>query len=321
MERASLTRDEVCRLFQLPPTVVDLLIDSGQLLCHVRGGEQRIPIEQLETFFREGLLRLYRHEALECGREAAALAPAAEPPPPPPPVKVGLPALPPPAPEPEEEEAIDSPELRLAPRYIPRRQIGGIFNDVKFTIVQVSSTGLRIRHNDPLVPGDEAKLTFALLNPARSFMMRARVVWTSVARYESDADNNFCISGLRITEHVERLARAIEILRATHDLQPERRSKSRPGAPAETAALEGISDDEIALVMGAMQKFADDPVEAGRWYGRARFALSDQSVRRDAPPRPRDREEVLGIWEYLDRQIEIPKITGVVTWLRKARAG
>ena len=182
---------------------------------------------------------------------------------------------------------------------------------------------MRIRHDEPLLPGDEAKLSFALLNPARSFVMRARVVWTSVAHYEADSEKKkFYISGLRVTEHAERLARAIEILRASHDLQPERREKPRPGTvEPETAPLDGVSDDEIALVMNAMQKFSADPQEASRWFSRARFALADEEVRRQAPPRPTDREEVLAIWEFVDRQVEIGKITGVVTWMRKQRRG
>ena len=356
----SLTREEVSRILQFPLSVVDALIDEGLLLCHVRNGVPRVPAEQLEAFFRDGLVRLYRAEA---SRESSSGAFQFEMAPPqaeavtrPPeplrneslvdaparttPAEAAAPATPA-APisqapaeaesphvaeyEQEDEEpeprVIDKPDLRHAPRFIPRRQIDGIFHDVKFTIVQLSTTGLRIRHDQPLIPGDEAKISFALLHPPRSFVMRARVVWTSVAHYEQNADRTFCISGIRVIDHVDRLARAIEILRASHDLQPERRAEPRKGAPVETMTLDGVSDDEVASVMGAVQKFAADPVEANRWYGRAKFALADPQVRREAPERPREREEVLGLWEYLDRSVEIPKIAGVLSWMRKARVG
>ncbi|HEX8153706.1 MAG TPA: hypothetical protein VF698_11295, partial [Thermoanaerobaculia bacterium] len=161
----SLTREEVSRIFQLAPHIVDALIDEGLLLCQVRKGEQLIPLAQLESFFREGLVRLYRAEAALDG-PLAAPAPAAPEPEPemtlPPhlqwsavgpggtiaagvaegggaPQKSALPPEPPPSPEPpppSEREVIDSPELRLAPRYIPRRQIGGMYNDIRFTLVQ-----------------------------------------------------------------------------------------------------------------------------------------------------------------------------------------
>jgi hypothetical protein len=215
-------------------------------------------------------------------------------------------------------ETVESPapDLRSATRFVPRRQIDGIFIDVKFSIVQLSATGMRIRHNDEVIPGAEGKMSFALMKPPRSFVMRAKVVWTSMARYGANDRNTFYISGLRIIQHVERLTRALDILKAAHELQPERTTR---GVDTPTLGLESITDDEVALVTAAVQKFAADPYEANRWYGRAKFALAEEHVRRAAPQKQRDREEVLGIWEYLDRQIDIPKIAGVVSLIRNGR--
>jgi len=328
---ASFTRDEVSRIFDLPPETIDSLLSDGRLLCSVVDGEPRVPLEQAERYLRDALLRLYRTAAsrieevadtvagspFPLAEEAEQQAAADDEQPEPAPI---VPASPPPArvDKPTEDEQV---EFRRSPRYIPRRQIDGIFSDVRFTIVQISTSGLRIRHDLPLAPGDEAKVSFALLNPPRSFVMRARVVWTSVARFESGGES-FCISGIRVIDHAERLARAIEILRSTHDLQPDRRSKPRPEVRVDTlaTALEGISDDEVALVVQAAQRFASDPLEANRWYSRARFALADEQVRREAPRKPRDREEVLGIWEYLERKVEMGKVAGVLSWVKHSKA-
>lgn len=315
----ALTRDEVVQQLQVDPSIVEALVESGAVLCHVRGGEARIPLAELENFFRDALVGLYRAEAMtavaaipeakaEEPREAVAVPQPAVPVAP----VVPMPAAARELPEEEPEKSLD---LRITTRYVPLRHIDGIFNDQKFTIVQMSKTGLRIRHKGELMPGDEVKISFALMSPAQSFVMRVRVVWTSLARA---GDDTFSISGLRVIEHVDRLVRAVDILSASHDLQPERRVSER--RKREELVLEGVSDDEAALVMAAVQKFAADPVEANRWYSRARFALSDENVRREAPPRPRDREEVLGIWEYLDRKVEIAKVLGVLSWMRKARA-
>lgn len=309
---ATLTPAEVATLLDIPPSLVDALLDSGCILCHVKNGEPRVPLAQLEAFFRDALSRVSQGDA-----------PAAAEPEPSPVIRTPLP-------EPEVVEAEPSvvapaaateeratpprelPEQRRLPRYIPLRQIDGLFGDTRFSIVQISASGLRIRHREPLVPGSEAKLTFALLKPARSVVVRMRVVWTSIA---SSGEERFAISGLRAIEHADRLVRAVESLLAAHELQPERRARQRRSDDA-MAVLASASDDEIALITAAMQKFASDPVEANRWYSRARFALSDENVRRVAPPKPRDREEVLGIWEYLERQVEIEKIASVVAWSR-----
>lgn len=312
----TLTPAEVATLLDVPPALVDALLDSGRILCHVKGGQVRIPLTQLEEFLRDALMKLYLGEPPVLA-EARAEEPQPE-------LPVAGDRLPEGESHPSEElPAVghrppaaparpDLPDQRRLPRYVPRRQIDGIFDDVKFSIVQISANGLRIRHREPLLPGSEAKLTFALLNPARSVVVRARVVWTSLA---SAGEDRFAISGLRAIEHGERLARAVDSLLAAHDLQPERRERQRRSDDV-MSVLAVASDEEIALVTTAMQKFASDPVEASRWYSRGRFALSDENVRRVAPRKPRDREEVLGIWEYLERQVEIEKVASVVAWSR-----
>ncbi|HYK01701.1 MAG TPA: PilZ domain-containing protein [Thermoanaerobaculia bacterium] len=333
---SSVSREELSELLNVPLDVVDALLDSGRVLCHVRGGEPRVPLAQLEEFFRDALLRLYQAESQGVPVEAPPARsprperepdsepmgePVSEPEPeaepePRPAVEVSAPIFASPAPEPKPQPQHDEPEQRIATRFVPLRQLGGIFGDVKFVVMQLSATGLRIRHNEPLMPGDEAKLSFALMRPARSVVVRARVVWTSLAKSGTE---RFSISGLRITEHQDRVAAAIDGMRSTNELQPERRGSLRRATDT-MSVISGISDEEMALVTAAVQKFAGDPVEASRWYSRARFALSDETVRRAAPQRPRDREEVLGIWEYLDRQVDIGKIAGVVSWMRSAGA-
>lgn len=284
----------------------------------------RIPLPQVEDFLRSSLERLYlgRESLPEAPMPAAfeEVVPEPEPPPPPPPPAAPRPLPPPivfsaPAPVPVEQEE-DDRDQRIATRFIPLRQLGGIFGEVKFVVMQLSATGLRIRHNEPLMPGEEAKLSMALIRPARSVVVRARVVWTSIA---TSGTERFSISGLRVIEHQDRLEAAIDALRAANELQPERRAANRRATDTMTI-LGGISDEEMALVTAAVTKFANDPVEASRWYSRARFALADENVRRVAPERPRDREEVLGIWEYLDRQVDIGKIAGVVTWMKSGSA-
>jgi hypothetical protein len=330
----SLTRDEISATFGLDRSVIDALTESGRLLCHLRDGEVRIPLKQLEEFFRDGLMAVYRAQAGEFVQPAAAslaelelpreLQPEPEPEPEPaPPLQViALPAEPP-EPNVREEIVEDEPEpqlpadTRVAPRYIPRRQIDGVFHNVRFSIVQISATGFRIRHNEELLPGDEARLSFALVNAAQSFAMRARVVWTSVAREREGDSRSFYISGLRVTAQSDRLARAIDILKSAHELEPDRRATPR-GAAASAPPM-AASDEEVAMVMKAVQRFATDPVEASRWQARARFSLSDPEVRRYAPAKPREREEVLAIWEFVERQVDVPKIVEVMSWMRKSR--
>lgn len=317
-----LTRDEAARLLSLDRSVIDALISSGALLCHIRDGKESIPSTQFEALFRDSLMRLYHAQATSGGttEEIETTIEGVEAAPEPQPVPV---EAPPPLDDTPEfvmhsvgENVVDAerPNLRVAPRYVPRKQIAGAFREVKFTILQISATGIRIRHDETLLPGEEARVTFALVSRAQSFVMRARVAWTSIA--QRDDGPSFCISGLRITQNADQLRRAVELLREARDVEPEKITKRQKSAPS---ALTGLSDDDVASIIRAVRRFTADPVEASRWYSRARFSLADEQVRQSAPTRARDREEVVGIWEYLDRRMDLKAVAGVVNWMRSTR--
>lgn len=294
---------ETADILDLPPSIVDKLVRSGQL----PSGTDGVPAEEIQTYLSQSFIRLFQAQA-QMKPSETALAVAA------------------PDPVPDSESVItrsiaeyerdmrgEAAELRIAPRYVPRRQLGGTFRQTRFTLLQLSSTGLRIRHEEALRPGDEARLAVALLRPGRTFAMQARVVWTSIAQ-RGDGPS-FCISGVRVID-LGPLQQVIQHLREARDLEPDlgRRRATNP------AALNGLTDDDVASIIRAVRKFSSDPVEAGRWYARARFALADDKVRAAAPARGRDREEVVGVWEYLERRLDLDKVASVVSWLRQTRA-
>ncbi|MEA2572224.1 MAG: hypothetical protein QOI24_4225 [Acidobacteriota bacterium] len=305
------TRDELARSLALPRTAIDALATGGVL-----SSDERIALRDVERLLQDALLRLYHAEV--ANRATQPTGEAEE-------DSITIEAAPD---EPQpiitrtidefQHDADEGTDARIAPRYMPRRSIGGVFNKTKFTVMQISSTGLRIRHDETLLPGEEARLTFALLQPAQSIIIRARVVWTRVA---SRGGASFCISGLRVTDHQERLRRALELLREGRliDLEPvtARRGSTQNEVPA---AIHGLSDDDVASILRAARKLADDPIEANRWYARARFSNADPQVRSALPPQTRDRDRILGVWEMLDRKVELTKVAGVLAWTRNARA-
>lgn len=300
------TVEQTAEILDLPPSIVDKLVRSGQLPASNGKG---VAAAEIQSYLSQSLIRLFQAQAAmpaEARVETAAAEVAAEP-----------------------ETEVDSiitrsiaeyetdvraaiAENRIAPRYVPRRQLGGTFRDLRFTLMQLSTTGLRIRHDETLRPGDVARLTLSLQKPARTFAMQARVVWTSIA--QRGEGPTFSISGLRVLD-VGPIAQVIHHLREARDLQADEGRTRRGNSP-----LSGLTDDEVASIIRAVRKFSADPVEAGRWYTRARFSLADETVRAAAPQRARDREEVIGLWEYLDRRLDIAKVASVVTWLRQTRA-
>jgi PilZ domain len=307
----TLRRDELSDVLALSPKVVDALIATRALVPERRDGREVIACEQLERVFRDSLLRVYQAQA------RAAAAPKA--------VEVREPEaefdleteepLPVITRTADEHEALEEEraDLRLGARYIPRRQMGGVFGNAKLAVLQLSNTGLRIRHAEALRPGEEARLSFAMQNPARSVVMRARVAWTSIAQ-RGDGPS-FYISGLKVTANAERLTEAIDLLRNARELHlDESRRTTRLPMP-----VSGLPDEDVVAIIRAVRKFAADPTEASRWYTRARFAIAEEEVRRAAPRGARDREEAVGVWEYLQRRVDLRAVAGVVQWIRRSQ--
>jgi hypothetical protein len=322
---ATLRRDQLSELLGLSPKVVDALIASRTIETTRRDGREVVPCAQLERVFRDSLLRLYQAQATQAATSRRAM-PERE-------FELDLDGE-----AVTEEAVVDEPmpeitrtsdehlaaplvvvppveaaDLRLGARYIPRRQLGGLFRDVKITVLQMSNSGLRIRHSEQLQPGEEARFSFAIQNPPKSFVMRARVVWTSIAQ-RGDGPS-FFISGLRVTANADRLVESIESLRNARELHLDE-SRRRNNVPMPVV---GLPDEDVVAIIRAVRRFAADPTEATRWYTRARFAVAEEEVRRAAPRNARDRQEAIGVWEYLQRRIDLRAVAGVVAWIRNSQ--
>jgi hypothetical protein len=325
-DETMLAREELSEILQLSPAVVNALVASGALQTRRRDGHDVVDAAQVEKVFRDSLLRLYYAQASRAAAAAAAH--------PPPEAEVELELDLPAAEdvrEPEEEVdlpvilrtsdehlvrqlAESGPDLRLGLRYVPRRQIGGMFREVRFTILQLSNSGLRIRHSEKLSPGEEARVSIALQNPPRSFVMRGQVVWTSIAQRGDEP--SFYISGLMMVTNADRLAAAADLLRNARELQVDDEDRRRTRGGDVPRPMSGLPDEDVVAIIRAVRRFAADPTEASRWYARARFAVADEEIRKAAPRGARERDEVLGVWEYLQRRIDLKAVASVVQWIR-----
>lgn len=299
-------RDELSEVLKLSPSVVDALFNAGTLRSQ-NGG---IAAADLERLFRDSLLRLYQAQATRSTKSHVNDE-----------IEIEIES------QPDPDDSLitrtlddniamgERPDLRAGVRYVPRKQLGGTFRDVKFVMLQLSSSGLRIRHDLALQPGDEARLSFAIQQPAKSFVMRARVVWTSISQRD---DRSFYVSGLRVVENVERLVNAAYLLRTARELYVDESGKKTAGRNV-PRQVSGLADEEVVAIVQAVRTLAADPAEAAKWYARARFAIADEEVRKAAPRGAREREEVVGVWEYLQRKTDLRAVAGVMQWIRSSQ--
>lgn len=71
--------------------------------------------------------------------------------------------------------------------------------------------------------------------------------------------------------------------------------------------------DQILLVQHARERLRANPEEALKWYNRGKFALAEGGGNPDPIP---NREEVLAVWEYLERTIDVNTIVQVFERMR-----
>ncbi|MGZ5474839.1 MAG: hypothetical protein ACXWG4_12855, partial [Thermoanaerobaculia bacterium] len=65
---------------------------------------------------------------------------------------------------------------------------------------------------------------------------------------------------------------------------------------------------QLLLVQHARERLLADPDEAQKWYHRAKYAITHGASNIEIES-IRNREEVLAVWEYLERSIDIQTIS------------
>lgn len=74
-----------------------------------------------------------------------------------------------------------------------------------------------------------------------------------------------------------------------------------------------VDSETVLLVRHVRQQLRMNVEEATRWYNKAKFSDADPAVREIVDMALPFREEMLAIWEYLDRSIDLRLIVRICT--------
>lgn len=225
----------------------------------------------------------------------------------------------------------DLNDLRDSDRFISDRPVMGSLGSVAITIVNMGIGGLQVEHADPLKIGNQARLALEIPE-AKLPEMRARVVWSRLSKTPNQQGKYLYRSGLRVDEDKDILARSIGFLiksgRVHLDGHTLERKKQAQEEKARRAAQQhmklvitrkelDISADQVLLIQHARDRFKSNPQEAMKWYNRAKFSMNEQVVKGTSDSVMPFKEEVIAVWEYLERTIELPKIAQVFDMQKK----
>lgn len=202
---------------------------------------------------------------------------------------------------------IDQP--RSAARFIPEHPFPATLTMLGVTVTvgirDLSVNGAQIEHPQPIRPATQGRLTIL-----PDFIVPAIVIWshfTATSTYHS---------GLRIDEQLDVVAAAIRdllgrgLVHKETDTSRKRqeallaREKALTQQLHATPAQTGPTMEQVLLIRHARERMLMHPEEAIKWYNRARVTATEDQVRLAGAGRV-NREDVLAVWEYLERSIDL----------------
>ncbi len=214
----------------------------------------------------------------------------------------------------------DVRDSRSVKRFVVDPPILATFAGLDVLLFDFAERGVQAEHVAPFRPGLVAKLTFRVPSSPETILLHGRIIWSHLSE-KTDADGRFLYrSGLTLEDGPELTRRALSGLLDACMARPEdtslerkrevmRDKARRRGLQRQLRVLRNdrppVPDDQILLVTQARKRLRDNPDEAKRWYNRARFAASEVQAEFHR------RDDVLAVWEYLERSVDLETITRV----------
>jgi len=214
----------------------------------------------------------------------------------------------------------DIKDLRAIERFVVAEPLTGSFGAAGITLLDIAEQGAQIEHAQPLRLGSRARLWFKRGEVSAS--VHALVIWSRLSDKPNDEGKLLYHTGLRVDDPQTTFAPAIQALadhgvirRDTESLERKRRKyfdreQERSSKPSvKLIKSEDISPDQTLLIQHARERLQNDPEEARKWYNRARYAIVESSA--PIAAEVRGREDVLAVWEYLERSVPLSTIVRV----------
>ena len=213
-------------------------------------------------------------------------------------------------------------DLRGRDCYRVTEKLSGSFGAAEVTLIDLAAEGVQIEHAQPLRLATKGRLWFK--RGEISVSLHAFVVWSRLSKTPNDQGKYLYRSGLRFDEAVGDYPAAMNALIDRGVIEPDTMSLARKKKRFEERAQDkvgkpivrmvptesDISPDQVLLVQHARARLKDNFDEAQKWYSRAYFAVRDGRAGKAADV-SRYPEDVLAVWEYLERSVPLATIKRV----------
>ena len=200
---------------------------------------------------------------------------------------------------------------RSTARFLTDERIEGTFSASGTTLPVIvrdlSVTGAQIEHASPLRPALRGRLCAGKLDAA------ATVIWTRMSV------PGVYRSGLHLDEKLDVVAAQIRGMLADgsihkgEDTIREREEARRRREEARLKLVGGVTGGAVPIglapgtlreIRAARQWMLSHPHDAVKWYQRAKMTATEEMLQ-IAGSGKRNREDVLAVWEYLERRFDL----------------
>ena len=223
---------------------------------------------------------------------------------------------------------MDVKNVRGSERFVLKAPLTGSFGSASITVVNISADGLMAEHAQPIRLGTVARLWFKRADIAIS--VQGLTVWSRLSKTPNEAGKLLYNSGIRVETDGNEYSLAVQslvdrglVVRDSESLERKRqmmeeRSKERAKQPMMKVLRQeaDIPPDQLLLVQHARERLRSHPEEALKWYNRAKYSIAQEGTY--VASEIRNREDVLAVWEYLERSIDLSTIARA---FEKLRAG
>jgi hypothetical protein len=217
---------------------------------------------------------------------------------------------------------IEVQELRAAERYIAILTLSGSFGAASVTVRDICEQGVQIEHPQPLRIGTRGRLWFKRGDVGAA--VQAVVVWSHLSKTPSDEGKLLYHSGVKVESGTNEFASALQklalqgaIRRDFESLDRKRqrildRETEKSGKPIVKMIRpeNDVPPDQSLLVRHTRERLRANPEEMHKWADRAKVSLAANGAELDAEELA-DREDVLAVWQYLERSIDLATIVRV----------
>ena len=206
----------------------------------------------------------------------------------------------------------DVRDLRRSERFVVREALEGSLAASDVTVLNLCEEGALISHGQPMRIGTRGRFHFRLGHIHGT--AQARIVWSHLTKQvtggslvyhsglEFEADPGYVEVLRELVEHEVVVPDAESLEKRRQKLEDRERKKT--GETPMPVLLRSAADDgpdPTLLVRHAQTHLRNNPLELQRFYLIAREAAGEAAI-------DGDRAELLAIWEYLERSVDVATI-------------